>query len=129
MYDTIIRNGTIYDGTLARPRIADIGIRGDRIAAIGNHLGNAVSTIDASGFIVTPGFIDVHNHADLTFKIFGKERIDVAAKIPSLTGNHNYAFQGVTTLVTGNCGLGYTNVDAFHDMLGKVSDVRLGVCM
>lgn len=119
-YDIVIHNGTLYNGTLARPRIADIGIRGDRIAAIGNHLGNAVRTIDASGLIVTPGFIDVHNHSDLTFKIFGHERADAAAKISSLAGNHNYAYQGVTTVVTGNCGLGYTKIDTFRDMLNKV---------
>ncbi|MBM4271191.1 MAG: amidohydrolase family protein [Deltaproteobacteria bacterium] len=119
-YDTVIRNGTVYDGTLARPRIADIGIRGDRIAAIGNNLGNAARMIDASGLIVTPGFIDGHNHADLTFKIFAKERADAASKIPSLAGNHNYAYQGVTTIVTGNCGLGYAKTDDFYEILTKV---------
>ena len=119
-YDTIIRNGTVYDGTPARPRIADIGIRGDRIAAIGTGLGNAARTIDASGLIVTPGFIDVHHHADITFKIFGKERADEASRISSLTGNYNYAYQGVTTVVTGNCGLGYARIGEFHDILAQV---------
>ena len=116
-YDRIIRNGTIYDGTLAKPRIADIGIRGDRIAAVGSNLGKAVNIIDATGLIVTPGFIDVHNHGDLTFQRLGK---DVVAKIPSLAGNHSYAYQGVTTIVTGNCGFGYTNVNEFYDVLTKV---------
>jgi len=119
-FDVIIKGGTVYDGSLAKPRIADIGIRGDRIAAIGSNLGEAVKIIDATGLIVTPGFIDVHNHADLTFQIFGKDRADAASKIPSLAGNHSYAYQGVTTVVTGNCGLGYTNVNEFYDILTKV---------
>lgn len=65
MFDTIIRNGTIIDGT-KRPRYqADVGIEGDRVTAIGN-LADAKSrtTIDAPGQVVTPGFIDVHNHSD-----------------------------------------------------------------
>lgn len=119
-YDIVIRNGTIYDGTLAKPYMADIGIRGDRIAAIGSNLREGAQIIDATGLIVTPGFIDVHNHGDLTFQIFGKEGADATSKIPSLAGNHSYAYQGVTTVVTGNCGLGYTNVNEFYNILTKV---------
>jgi N-acyl-D-aspartate/D-glutamate deacylase len=100
--------------------MADIGIRGDRIAAIGSNLREGAQIIDATGLIVTPGFIDVHNHGDLTFQIFGKERADATSKIPSLAGNHSYAYQGVTTVVTGNCGLGYTNVNEFYNILTKV---------
>jgi len=119
-FDVVIKGGTIYDGTLATPRIADIGIRGDRIAAIGGNLGNAVKTIDAAGLIVTPGFIDVHNHADLTFQHFGGNAAAVASKTPSFAGNHSYAYQGVTTVVTGNCGLGHTRIDGFYDILTRV---------
>jgi len=119
-FDVIIRGGTVYDGTLAKPYIADIGIRSDRIAAIGNELGEATRIIDAAGLIVTPGFIDVHNHGDLTFQRLGKDVVATAPKIPSLVGNHSYAYQGVTTIVTGNCGFGYTDVNEFYDVLTKV---------
>jgi N-acyl-D-aspartate/D-glutamate deacylase len=119
-YDTVIRNGTVYDGTLAKPFIADIGIRGDRIAAIGGNLGRGTQIINAAGLIVTPGFIDVHNHSDLTFQHLGKDAATTASGIPSLAGNHSYACQGVTTMVTGNCGLGYTNSNEFFDLIGKV---------
>lgn len=119
-FDVIIKGGTVYDGTLAQPRIADIGINGDRIAAIGDNLGKAAKIIDATGLIVTPGFIDVHNHGDHTFQFMGKDAAATASKIPSLAGNHSYAYQGVTTIVTGNCGLGYTNVSEFYDILNKV---------
>jgi N-acyl-D-amino-acid deacylase len=119
-YDTVIRNGMVYDGTLAKPRIADIGIRGDRIAAIGSNLGEAARIIDAVGLIVTPGFIDVHNHGDLTFQRLGKDVVATASKIPSLAGNHSYTYQGVTTIVTGNCGFGYTNANEFYDVLTNV---------
>ena len=120
-YDTIIRNGTVYDGTLAKPYIADIAVRGGRIAAIGSKLGEGAQIIDATGLIVTPGFIDVHNHGDLTFQRLGKDAVAAASGIPSLAGNHSYTYQGVTTIVTGNCGYGYTNVNEFYDVLTKVT--------
>ena len=65
LFDLIIRNGTIIDGTRADRYPADIGLRADRIAAIGD-LGNTQSqhSIDAQGKIVAPGFVDVHNHSD-----------------------------------------------------------------
>ena len=65
MFDLLIRNGTVIDGTRA-PRIrADVGINGDRISAIGDlQAGTARREIDAAGKIVAPGFVDVHNHSD-----------------------------------------------------------------
>jgi N-acyl-D-amino-acid deacylase len=65
LFDVVIRNGTIIDGTGHERRRGDVGIRGDRITAVTN-LGEAVATseIDAVGKIVAPGFIDVHNHSD-----------------------------------------------------------------
>ena len=91
MFDLIIRNGTIIDGTGAPARRADIGITNDRITSIGD-LANAQAKqiIDATGRFVTPGFIDLHTHTDET--IFLNPKME--SKI----------HQGVTTEVTGNCG-------------------------
>jgi len=83
------------------PYIADVGVKGDEIVAIGN-LGNSASkVVDANGSIVTSGFVDIHTNCDLTFKRTGLKRY-LAYVIQSWKGNHNYLYQGVTTVVTGN---------------------------
>ena len=114
-YDILIKGGTIYDGTLRLPFIADIGIKGEKIKAIGHLDGKAIKIIQAQGFVVTPGFIDIHEHSDMRF--IGSSfsvLADLADKDPAtqeeLKGNFNALFQGVTTVVTGNCGGGITDV-------------------
>ena len=62
MYDLIIRNGAIIDGTGAPARPGDIAVKDGRIAAIGTLSGGAATTIDAEGKLVAPGFIDPHTH-------------------------------------------------------------------
>lgn len=90
-YDLLIRGGTIVDGTGSPGFEGDIGIVGERIVAIGELDGtNAARVIDAAGLTVTPGFIDLHNHAD--------------RNIRDNPGVENYLFQGVTTILAGNCG-------------------------
>jgi N-acyl-D-amino-acid deacylase len=91
-FDLIIRGGTVIDGTKAPRFDADVGIRDGRIAAIGD-LGGAVAarTIDATAKIVAPGFIDAHTHDD--------GAVLVEAEMPFKVS------QGVTTVVTGNCGI------------------------
>lgn len=65
-FDIIIRGGTVVDGTGAPARVADVGLQGDRVAAVGNLSGaGAGQVIEATGRIVAPGFIDVHSHAEL----------------------------------------------------------------
>ncbi len=118
-FDVLIKNGTIYDGALSKPFTGDIGIKGDRIAAVGKLIARAETTIDAVGCIVAPGFIDVHTHSDLTFKKTGLKRY-LSHVMPSWKGNYNYLYQGVTTLVTGNCGYGYTDTDKWLDMVDSV---------
>ena len=119
-FDTLITGGTVYDGTDAAPQVADIGIRKGRIAAIGKITGTAANIIDAKGLIVTPGFIDIHTHCDLTFKRLGIKRY-LAYVMPSFKGNYNYLYQGVTTVVTGNCGMGYTNLEEWFDIHKSVN--------
>jgi N-acyl-D-aspartate/D-glutamate deacylase len=121
-FDLIIKGGRIYDGTIAKPIIADIGIKGDKIAAIGSFSGKATKIIDARGLIVTPGFIDVHSHSDLFLKSKGMKRV-VAYIKPAINGNHNYLYQGVTTIITGNSGEGYANTAKW---LGWVDSLRFG---
>jgi N-acyl-D-aspartate/D-glutamate deacylase len=94
-FDIIVKNGTIVDGSGNSAYEADIGIKGDTIAEIGDLAGRtAAKTIDAKGLAVSPGFIDMHTHCD-----GGLGRIDANA-------NLNYLIQGTTTVVTGNCGDG-----------------------
>lgn len=92
-YDLVIRGGNIADGTGAPLRVADIGVSGGKIMAVGTELGRGTEEVDASGLLVTPGFIDVHTHYD--GQLTWGESLD-----PS-SGN------GVTTVVTGNCGVGF----------------------
>jgi N-acyl-D-aspartate/D-glutamate deacylase len=93
MHDLVIRGGLLVDGSGEAPREADVAVAGDRTAAVGRDLGRGAEEIDAEGLIVTPGFVDLHTHYDaqLTWD-------------PILAPS---AWHGVTTVVTGNCGVGF----------------------
>lgn len=111
--DYLITGGTVVDGTGAEPREADVGIRGDRIAFIGDaaraHI-QAKAEVHVNRLIVAPGFIDPHTHsADYLNNAVhtGEYRPD--------RQNLNYLMQGVTTVVTGNDGGGPVNIAATLD--------------
>ena len=90
-FDLLIRNGRMVDGTGNPSYTADLGIRGNRIAAIGRLAGRtAARTIDAAGLTVAPGFIDIHNHSDYTIVRDGNAESMVR--------------QGVTTMILGEGG-------------------------
>ena len=92
-FDLVIRGGTVVDGTGRAPIEADVGIKGNRIAAIGTLAKNGAEEIDAKGKLVTPGFVDIHTHYD------GQAVWD-SRMTPS-------SMHGVTTAVMGNCGVGF----------------------
>ena len=92
-FDIIIKSGTVIDGT-GSPRVAaDVGITDGLITAVGALDGDAAHTINAEGLIVAPGFIDIHSHSEFILPL------DNAADILS-----PFIHQGITTLITGNCG-------------------------
>jgi len=99
MFDCIIRNGNIIDGTGKPPFVADIAIKDETISLIGRGLeGTEGNEIDAAGLVVAPGFIDIHSHSDLSLFF----QPDAQSKIR----------QGVTTEVVGNCGVSCAPVRA-----------------
>ena len=112
MYDLIIRNGNVVDGTGALPRRADVAVTDGRIVAVGLVEGDALETIDATGLLVTPGFVDIHTHYD------GQITWD-----PLLTPS---CWHGVTTAVMGNCGVGFAPVhsDRHEWLIGLMEGVE-----
>ncbi len=110
-HDLVIRGGTVVDGTGSAPRPADVAIDGDRIAAVGRVEAAGAREIDADGALVTPGFVDIHAHYD-----------------GQATWDHQLApssWQGVTTVVMGNCGVGFAPVrPADH---GRLIELMEGV--
>jgi N-acyl-D-amino-acid deacylase len=96
VHDLVIRGATVIDGTGRRPFTGDVAIDGDTIAAVGEVDGGARQEIDADGAVVAPGWVDVHTHYD------GQATWDPEV---SPSGWH-----GVTTVVFGNCGVGFAPV-------------------
>lgn len=90
MYDLVIRNATVIDGTGAEPFCADIAVSGGKIAEIGRINADCPKVIDATGLTLTPGWIDSHSHSDRNFLTFPDQKEKVE--------------QGITYSITGQCG-------------------------
>ena len=112
MRDLIIRGGTIVDGTGGKPFIGDVAIDGDRIVEVGKVAGEGRREIDATGQIVTPGWVDIHTHYD------GQATWD-----PLLAPS---SWHGVTTAIMGNCGVGFAPVrpDAHNFLIELMEGVE-----
>ena len=113
-YDLVIRGGTMADGKGGMPVEADVALTGDRIVAVGKLPGRGREEIDAKGRLVTPGFVDVHTHYD------GQATWD-SHLAPS-------SWHGVTTVVMGNCGVGFAPVrrgdrDRLIELMEGVEDI------
>jgi len=108
-YDLVLRGGTVFDGTGAPGFVADVGIKDGLIAAVGPNLARGAQEIDAAGRIVTPGFVDIHTHYD--------GQATWGAQMTPSSGH------GVTTVVMGNCGVGFAPCRAEdHDRLIRLME-------
>lgn len=97
--DLVLRGGMLHDGTGGEPAIGDLAIKDDRIVAVGKfEVAGSPRIVDCVGLIVAPGFIDLHSHSDSGITQEGTRQ------------NANFLMQGCTTVVTGNCGGGPTDV-------------------
>lgn len=110
--DVVIRGGMVYDGAGKPGAVGDVAVRGDRIVAVGSiQVAGKPKVIDAAGLIVAPGFIDLHTHCDR------------GITNPLTRVNRSYLTQGVTTIVTGNCGSGPVDVAGYFR---KLDDQKAG---
>jgi N-acyl-D-aspartate/D-glutamate deacylase len=112
VHDLIIEGGTLVDGTGSASRSADIAVDGGRITEVGRIGGGATRTIEADGLLVTPGWVDIHTHYD------GQATWD-SELAPS-------SWHGVTTLVMGNCGVGFAPArpDRHNWLIGLMEGVE-----
>lgn len=102
-YDLVLRNGRIIDGTGNAWYRADVAIKDGKIAKIGTVITKSKQIIDVEDKIISPGFIDVHTH--------------VETSLPEIPTADNFIYDGVTTLLTGNCGSSEVDLSAFFSKI------------
>src|SRR6202451_2589790 len=113
-FDVVIRRGNVVDGTGAMRRLADLAVKDGRVQEVGRVGGRGAREVDADGAVVAPGFVDIHTHYD------GQATWDSRLQ-PS-------AWHGVTSVVAGNCGVGFAPaVQAHHqgllELRGGIEDI------
>jgi hypothetical protein len=119
LYDLVIRNGQVIDGSGSPAFSADVAVKDGKIILVGTVTGSAAQEIDAGGKLVTPGFVDIHTHYD-------GQAIWDQRMTPS-------SWHGVTTVVMGNCGVGFAPVrpadrEALIELMEGVEDIP-GACL
>jgi len=113
-FDVIIRGGTVYDGTGRAPRKADVGIKGDRIAAVGNlRTATAPAIVDATGLAVSPGFINMLSHSETSWFVDSRSMSEL--------------LQGVTTQIFGESSMGPLSDEMKQRRRGSQGDARFNV--
>lgn len=106
--DVVLKGGTVYDGSGKPGVVCDVILKGDRIAFVGvTPVAGNPKVIDCTGLVVAPGFIDLHTHSDGPITMSPTRQ------------NLSYTTQGVTTIVTGNCGSGPTDVAGLYAQVEK----------
>jgi N-acyl-D-amino-acid deacylase len=114
LHDLVIRNGLVVDGTGAPGRVADVAIDNDRVVIVGDVVGTGNREIDATGKVVTPGFVDIHTHLD--------------AQLAWDPIGSSSCWHGVTSVVMGNCGVTFApvkteDIDYLAEIMESVEDI------
>ncbi|NCG41852.1 MAG: amidohydrolase family protein [Actinobacteria bacterium] len=113
-YDLVIRGGSVVDGTGAPSKLADVGIIGDRVVKLGLVEGTGETEIDATGKLVTPGFVDIHTHLD--------------AQLAWDPIGSSSCWHGITSVVMGNCGVTFApvkteDIEFIAEVMESVEDI------
>jgi N-acyl-D-amino-acid deacylase len=113
-YDTVIRHGTVYDGSGSAGVVADVALQGDRIAAVGDlSAARGTQEVDATGLAVSPGFVDMLNHSEQSLFADGRSQSTIR--------------QGVTLEVFGESSMGPFSDQMKHDVVERQSDIKFDV--
>jgi N-acyl-D-amino-acid deacylase len=113
-FDILVKGGTVYDGTGAAPRRADVGIKGDRIAAVGNlKAATATTVVDATGLAVAPGFINMLSHSENSLITDGRSQGEIR--------------QGVTTQIFGEGSMGPLSDEMKRRRTSSQGDLRFEI--